>query len=164
MVDSAEVRKARGAFFTPLALSDYICRWAVRAPTDHILEPSCGEAAFLTAAAHRLDELGVPRDGHPHLFGVELHEHSAAAARALMEQAGRSTEIVTADFFAQPAQRRFDTAPPDLIPADVQPAQFFARMIDKLLNAAPVAHHVRVRERRERRTIPVQEEDAAGDA
>lgn len=50
--------------------------------------------------------------------------------------------------------RRIGTAQPDLVPADVQPAQFFARMVDKLLNAAPIAHHVRVRERRERRTTP----------
>ena len=108
VVDSAELRKARGAFFTPPALSDYICRWAVQAPADDILEPSCGEAVFLTAAARRLDELGAHRDGGPQLFGVELHEHSAAAARVLMERTGRSTEIATADFFAQPAARRFD--------------------------------------------------------
>ena len=57
-------------------------------------------------------------------------------------------------------ERRTVTAQSDLVPADVQPAQFFTRMIDKLLNAAPIAHHVRVRERRERRPIPVEEEDA----
>jgi len=50
-------------------------------------------------------------------------------------------------------------AQPDLVPADVQPAQFFTRMINQLLAAAPVTHHVRVRERRERRHIPVQESD-----
>ena len=106
-LDSASLRKARGAFFTPPVLCDYICGWAVQAPTDVVLEPSCGEAAFLTAAAARLDRLGVARAGRQ-LFGVEVHEHSATAARAAVAATGREAEIVVGDFFAQPAARRFD--------------------------------------------------------
>ncbi len=86
--DSAQLRKARGAFFTPPELSAYISRWALRSPADRVLEPSCGEAAFLLAAAHRLDELGAPLDPQQ-LTGVELHDHSAAAARRALEQAAR---------------------------------------------------------------------------
>lgn len=56
-IDSAAMRKARGAFFTPASLCEYIVRWAVRGVRDRVLEPSCGEAAFLTAAARRLNAL-----------------------------------------------------------------------------------------------------------
>lgn len=61
LVDDAATRKARGAFFTPDALTAYMCRWALRSPADRVLEPSCGEAAFLLAAAQRLDELKALR-------------------------------------------------------------------------------------------------------
>jgi len=51
------------------------------------------------------------------------------------------------------------TAQPDLVPEDVRPAQFFTRLIDRALTVTPVAYHVAVRERRERRDIPVAEAD-----
>lgn len=101
------VRKARGAFFTPAVLCDYICRWAVRRPSDRVLEPSCGEAAFLLAAARRLDELGAPGDPRQ-LVGVELHPASAAAARGLVTEGGRPAVVSVGDFFTEPGERRFD--------------------------------------------------------
>ncbi len=51
------------------------------------------------------------------------------------------------------------TARPDLVPHDVAPPQFFTAMIDQLLTSTPVSYHVAVRERRERRHIPVPESD-----
>lgn len=47
IADTQHLRKARGAFFTPPELCRYMAEWAIRAPTDRVLEPSCGEAAFL---------------------------------------------------------------------------------------------------------------------
>ena len=52
-------------------------------------------------------------------------------------------------------------ADPELVPEDVRPSQFFATLIDRLLTVTPVAYHVAVRQRRERRDIPVAEADAA---
>ncbi len=105
--DTEAARKARGAFFTPPQLSSYICRWAVRTATDRILEPSCGEAAFLLAAAARLDDLGAAGDP-AQLSGVELHADSAAAARRAVAATGRTAEVRTVDFFAVPGTRTFD--------------------------------------------------------
>jgi len=51
------------------------------------------------------------------------------------------------------------TVYPDDVPDDVGPAQFFTALIDRLLTVTPIAHHVAVRERRERRSIPVAETD-----
>lgn len=80
-LDLPEHRKARGAFFTPAAVAEYAVTWAVRSATDRVLEPSCGEAAFLLPAAHRLRDLGAAT---PQLHGFELHAPSAERARGLL--------------------------------------------------------------------------------
>jgi hypothetical protein len=49
----------------------------------------------------------------------------------------------------------------DEVPKDVAAPQFFATIVATVLAAAPVTHHVTVRERMERRYIPVTEEDTA---
>jgi adenine-specific DNA-methyltransferase len=103
--DSAAQRKARGAFFTPEALCNYMVDWALRDPTDAVLEPSCGEAAFLLAAARRLGDLGAPRAS---LSGVELHRASAAEARRVLEPTGHDIDIAVGDFFSMPPAPRFD--------------------------------------------------------
>jgi hypothetical protein len=114
-------RKARGAFFTPPALCGYLARWAVRDGADRVLEPSCGEAAFLLALAEQLAERGGGRpaergrdplagagpgaerggrrgQGGGRLDGVELHAASAAQARAVLSAAGHAARIRVADF------------------------------------------------------------------
>lgn len=99
--DTAALRKARGAFFTPEAVARYITDWAVRSTTDRILEPSCGEASFLLAAVDRLEALRSPGDGEQFaaLDGVELHDASARAARKLLHNAGVDARIEVSDFF-----------------------------------------------------------------
>lgn len=97
--DTPQLRKARGAFFTPPEVASYIARWAVRSPEDGVLEPSCGEAEFLLAAGARLHELGVLPFDASRLHGVELHDESASAARRFMYQAGYAADIQVGDFF-----------------------------------------------------------------
>lgn len=103
----AELRKARGAFFTPQELCDYIVEWAIRDPSDVVLEPSCGEAAFMLAAAARLAALGgaASRDT---LHGVELHEETAIAALSLLRSEGHDATIHVGDFFGVDPAPRFD--------------------------------------------------------
>jgi hypothetical protein len=100
--DTAELRKARGAFFTPEPIARYIAEWAVRSPADQVLEPSCGEAAFLLAAVDRLARLGavdaVPAAGYT-VDGVELHPESAAEAEQLLSRAGVNARVAVGDFF-----------------------------------------------------------------
>lgn len=109
-LDTAELRKARGAFFTPEALARYVTDWAVRAADDRVLEPSCGEAAFLLQAVERLAVLRQASglDVLPHLDGVELHEASAASARGLLRAAGVEVDIVAGDFFTFPPTPTYD--------------------------------------------------------
>lgn len=97
-VDTAVLRKARGAFFTPDAITRFISDWAVRGADDTVLEPSVGDAAFLVQAVRRLRELGEDADS-PRVDGIEIHPHSARVARTRVEEAGGTPRVTVNDFF-----------------------------------------------------------------
>jgi adenine-specific DNA-methyltransferase len=103
--DTQEQRKARGAFFTPPAITRHIAQWALRDRRDRVLEPSAGDAAFLVEAVHRLRDLGADV---PLVEGIEIHEHSAGVARERARAAGGLGEIRTSDFFLVGPEPRFD--------------------------------------------------------
>lgn len=107
-VDSPELRKARGAFFTPELVARYVTEWAVRSPGDRVLEPSCGEAAFLLEAGRRLDALGAPRGLAGQLNGAELHDASADTARRLLAAEGHDVQISVGDFLRVKPSARYD--------------------------------------------------------
>ncbi|EWS99698.1 methyltransferase [Intrasporangium oryzae NRRL B-24470] len=108
--DTAALRKARGAFFTPEEIARFISEWAVRSVSDKVLEPSCGEAAFLLAAAERLDRLTAEtgQEFSGHLDGVELHAASAVSAESHVRMAGYETTIQTGDFFTVEPTSTYD--------------------------------------------------------
>jgi adenine-specific DNA methylase len=55
--------------------------WAIRSPTDKVLDPSFGGLAFLSAAETRLRELGaVDADGQ--IYGVDLDDAAISEAEA----------------------------------------------------------------------------------
>lgn len=95
--DTPELRKARGAFFTPPALVNHIAGWAIRSAADSVFEPSAGDAEFLVAAVHRLQKLGADKAT---VHGVEIHNKSADFGRTRVLDAGGVPRIVTDDFFA----------------------------------------------------------------
>jgi tRNA1(Val) A37 N6-methylase TrmN6 len=108
-MDGGEHRKARGAFFTPPHIADYLVRWALRSPGDTVLEPSCGEASFLLAAAKRLTSLGAPATRlSEQLHGVEIFHASARNAEVSIRQAGYDASILTANFFQHRTDARYD--------------------------------------------------------
>lgn len=102
--DSAALRKARGAFFTPAPVTEFLARWGIRERSDRILEPSCGDGAILAAAIDRLRALG----GRSPLRAHELHEETAAAARMLLDEKDYPGEVRLGDFLATPAEPIFD--------------------------------------------------------
>ena len=102
-------QKARGAFFTPPEISQFLVDWAVRQKGDRILEPSCGDAAFLIPAAERLKGLGVPLRSIPNqLQGIEIHRASVEEAEARLEDEGLAATIVHSDFFDREPIPSFD--------------------------------------------------------
>ncbi|WP_202862663.1 N-6 DNA methylase [Antricoccus suffuscus] len=98
-LDTAKLRKARGAFFTPAAISRFIVEWAVRDPHDSVLEPSAGDAVFLVEAVRRMRELADGETMTPKVRGVEIHARSARIARARVRKAGGHATITGSDFF-----------------------------------------------------------------
>ena len=101
--DSAALRKARGAFFTPPAIAAFIAEWAVRSAEETVLEPSAGEAEFLVHAVAKLQEHG---GSNPEVHGVELHARSAEAGASRVAAAGGTVTMAVADFFdTEPAAR-----------------------------------------------------------
>jgi len=106
--DSSAHRKARGAFFTPATIAGYLARWAVRAPTDSVFEPSCGEAAFLLAAGDQLRRLGRGPERLDQLAGIELHDPSATRAAFSLTQADLKALVQIGNFLALPANPVYD--------------------------------------------------------
>lgn len=95
--DTPALRKSRGAYFTPASVASFVVDWAIRSADDAVLEPSCGEAAFLTHAVAALRSLAPGRT--PRVDGVEIHAASAMEARRLVAEAGGEPRIEVGDFF-----------------------------------------------------------------
>ncbi|AJM78174.1 Eco57I restriction-modification methylase domain-containing protein [Rathayibacter toxicus] len=97
--DTAKLRKARGAFFTPEPVASFVTTWALRDATDTVLEPSCGEAAFLEHAVTRLRELSGDPALVPVVDGVEIHGPSAQEAERIVTASGGEANVIVSDFF-----------------------------------------------------------------
>lgn len=101
--ETAEIAKARGAFYTPDALTRFLTRWAVRAADDRVLEPAAGDGAFVRALVERFAELGT--DGVAgRILAIERDEGEAEKVRGVAP----SADVRSIDFF-------------DLDPSSVQP-------------------------------------------
>lgn len=109
---SAE-RKQRGAFFTPPEVAKFLTGWAIRSPNDLVLEPTCGEAAFLMPAVACLRELGAsPEAISRQIFGVDVHEGSLAVTSDSLGRMGVSPTLIADSFFSL-------DAPDGLLPSPI---------------------------------------------
>lgn len=104
----APERKARGAFFTPPAIAEFLAQWAIGKDSEaRVLDPTCGEAVFLLAAGARLRKVGAdPGAIRSQLTGVDLHQPSLDESARLLADDGYGANLVCADFFelVTPAQ------------------------------------------------------------
>lgn len=98
--------KSRGAFFTPAPMANFLASWAIHSASDKILEPSCGDAVFLVAAAAEKKRFGAAPPGS--LTGVEIHPLSAQSASEKIAQAGAKANIICSDFFDYSSEGEFD--------------------------------------------------------
>jgi adenine-specific DNA-methyltransferase len=94
-------RKARGAFFTPPAIADFLARWAIHGNRDaRVLDPTCGEGVFLLAAARELRSLGTVEGRlDEQVHGVDMHEGSLGETSRLLEEEGFDANFFVSDFF-----------------------------------------------------------------
>lgn len=75
-------QKGRGAFYTPPQIVEPMVRWAIRSPSDRVLDGGAGESVFLTGAAEHLLQLGAPAENVcRQVYGVELDRLAAKLAR-----------------------------------------------------------------------------------
>jgi type I restriction-modification system DNA methylase subunit len=86
-----------GQYETPTDVADLLLGFCLRRPSDRLLDPSCGEGAFLGRAAQWLRWLADnPADAPPDaLWGVELDPETAVHAQTALPQA----HILTHNFF-----------------------------------------------------------------
>ena len=103
-----DARKSRGAFFTPRAIATFLADWAIRLPTDAVFEPSCGEAAFLTAAARRLHALGATTISTDQLQGTDIDHASVNTAVTVLAEYGVAGQLLAGNFFDVAPSRTFD--------------------------------------------------------
>ena len=80
--ETADVAKARGAFYTPPAVAAFLARWAVRTSEDRVLEPSAGDGAFLRALRDRFHDLGQD-DIAGRILAIERETAEADKARLI---------------------------------------------------------------------------------
>lgn len=95
---SPQAAKSLGSYYTPPELARILCRWAVRTPHDDVLDPSCGDGAFLAEAAGLHDFKG-------RCDGIDLDRQAVIAARRRLQD---SAAIHHGNFFDRPAAQEFD--------------------------------------------------------
>ncbi len=84
--------KVRGGYYTPAALADYLCRWAIRSRSDRVIEPSCGDGSFVSAAAPLLGDDGS-------ITAVEIVPEEIRKAQAAANGTTVPIDWKCADFF-----------------------------------------------------------------
>lgn len=115
-IDTPALRKARGAFFTPQPIADYLADWAVEGDASAtVLDPTCGEAVFLEAAGKRLRALGANEEQlREQVLGVDLHEHSVEESRRLLQGQGLDGSFIVEDFFSLSTPDKLDARLPEV--------------------------------------------------
>jgi len=101
IIENIDSKKLRGGYYTPQAITDFICKWAITKPTQKVLEPSCGDGNFIESAIQRFKELGVPNNKLFGLIkGIEIIEGEADKSKERAAKYGlNSSTIVHSDFF-----------------------------------------------------------------
>lgn len=86
---SSVQRKHLGAFYTPRELTDFATQYAIGDAGARVLDPGCGDAAFLVSAAHRLLSLGTSREqAAAQIMGVDLNDDAVQTANAELSRHG----------------------------------------------------------------------------
>lgn len=114
LVEESGDQKARGAFFTPKPIAEFLAAWAIDGdPSARILDPTCGEAVFLQSAGATLRELGVPtKDLAEQVFGVDVHSQSLVRAARALKSEGLDAHLLNQDFFTVQGPGEFPGALP----------------------------------------------------
>jgi adenine-specific DNA methylase len=81
-------------------MTDFAAAWAIRKPSDEVLDPGCGDGAFLVSAANRLRMLDAEDIGS-RLWGIDINQDAVAtASRELAFVDVEQATIQAGNFFA----------------------------------------------------------------
>jgi adenine-specific DNA methylase len=86
-------QKTLGAFYTDAAVAHYVVEWALRQPTDSVLDPSCGGGVFLSSALGRLRSIGCST---PRVWGIDIDGEALRLTKLRLPLARH----IQADFFS----------------------------------------------------------------
>ncbi len=93
MKNKKKFDKLRGGYYTPQAITEFICKWIINKDTKKVLEPSCGDGKFLKAIVERIEKINLKLDITTDITGVEL---CIDEARKAMKY---GTNVECEDFF-----------------------------------------------------------------
>lgn len=97
-----DATKLRGGYYTPPSVAQWMTDWAIDKNVRTVLEPSCGDGVFVTAALKSCRRFKARGRHHLCVTGIELIPTEAQkATRSANQLAGHSSvTIVRSDFFA----------------------------------------------------------------
>ena len=88
--EDQQARKLRGGYYTPHPVARFLTSWAIRSCNDSVLEPSCGDGAFVEIASRLLD------GGSGTVTAIEIIEAEADKAQ---KRGGAKANVVAGDAF-----------------------------------------------------------------
>lgn len=105
--------KTRGAFFTPSTVTRFLADWAIRSESDMVLEPTCGEAAFLVEIVDVLRKRGASDHAiGEQVFGFDIDPVTVQRAAAALLSKGIRARLEVSDFFDVPTPQHIDGVVP----------------------------------------------------
>lgn len=93
-IENESPEKLRGGYYTDAAVADYLARWIAEIRPVRVLEPSCGDGAFIGA----LGRAGIDSLEHVVCCEIVPAEASAARRRAANELPGVRVNVCSTDF------------------------------------------------------------------
>ena len=117
-----------GAVYTPDWLADHVLDVIGWQPDDDLLDPTCGDGAFLRAAVRRRIATGT-RDLVAGLRGIDIDPAAVNAARvAVRELAGAEPEVEVGDALDATGEARFVVGNPPWVRWSALPPAYAARV------------------------------------
>jgi tRNA1(Val) A37 N6-methylase TrmN6 len=99
-------KKEMGVVYTPTTVATILSTWAVRNPSDMVLEPAAGRGVFVSSLIARFEELGLSRgEALSRIFSVEM---DARSWKSLRSQFGNRQNILHADFLTATLPVQFE--------------------------------------------------------
>ncbi len=100
VLEPQDQAKHFGAYYTDAVVARFLVDWAVRGPSDRVLDPSFGGGVFLGAAVEHLTSLGG--QGSEQVYGVEIDETVYQKTSWMLKEQYRLNvrHLFCADFFA----------------------------------------------------------------